>query len=82
MLEPLNAYTQAQVNAVSNDPLYKEFMEHKQEAMKRSKELLQLYKREDENDIFKYESPDPYFGDSDGDSWNSTPLDWNMKPGF
>ena len=50
--------------------------------MKRSKELLQLYKREDENDVFKYAAPDPYFGDLDGDSWNSTSLDWNMKPGF
>ena len=81
-LEPLNSYTQAQLNAVSNDPLYKEFMEHKQEAMKRNKELLEAYKREDANDMFKYDEVDPYFGDSDGESWNITPLNWNMKPGF
>lgn len=70
------------MNAVSNDPLYKEFMEHKQEAMKRNKELLEAYKREDANDMFKYDEVDPYFGDSDGGSWNNTPLNWNMKPGF
>ena len=82
LLEPLNAYTQAQLNAVSNDPLYKEFMEYKQDAMKRSKELLEAYQREDANDVFKYDEADPYFGDNDTGSWNSTRLDWNMKPGF
>ena len=38
--------------------------------------------REDDADIFKYEKPDAYFGDEDSDSWNSTPLNWNMKKGF
>ena len=82
LLEPLNAYTVKQIEAVSNDPLYKEFIEYKQEAMKRSKELLEAYRREDDNDMFKYDDPDPYFGDNDGESWNNTPLDWNMKRGF
>ncbi len=37
---------------------------------------------EDNNDIFKYSKPDMYFGDNDGDSWNSTPLNWNMQRNF
>lgn len=49
---PLNEYTQASIDSISKDPLYKEFMEHKMEAMKRSKELYESFKREDGNDVF------------------------------
>lgn len=70
------------MNAVANDPLYKQFMEYKEEAMKRSKQLLEAYKKEDANDIFKYEEHDQYFDDYDNGSWNSTPLNWNMNPSF
>ena len=41
------------------------------------------FENEDRNDIFKYVKQDEYFGDGDdGQSWNTTPLDWNMKRGF
>ena len=62
--------------------MYKEFLEHKQEAMKLNNKLMEAMQRDDQNDVFRYEKPDIYFGDDDGGSWNSTPLDWNMKPGF
>ena len=67
---------------MTSDPLYKEFLEYKEEANKLGVGLMDAMKREDENDVFKYEKPDPYFSDGDGDSWNATPLDWNMKKGF
>lgn len=44
--------------------------------------MLEHEKAADLNDIFKYETPDPYFGDYENSSWNDTPLSWNMKPGF
>lgn len=67
---------------MTNDPLYKEFLDYKEEATKLGVGLAEAIKKEDENDIFKYDKPDPYFGDDSGGDWNSTPLDWNMKPGF
>ena len=81
-LQPLEAYTAGDVAKLTNDPLYKEFLEYKEEATKRGQILLSAMQREDENDIFKYDKPDAYFGDDDGGSWNATPLNWNMKKGF
>lgn len=67
---------------MTSDPLYKEFLEYKEEANKLGAGLLEAMKREDENDIFKYKKPDMYFDDDDCGSWNNTSLDWNMKRGF
>lgn len=82
MLQPLNAYYANDIDKVLSDPLYKQFIEYKEEAMKKCKQAFDAMKREDQNDIFKYQSNDPYFGDNDDGSWNNTPLNWNMKPGF
>ena len=82
MLQPLNAYYANDIDKIMSDPLYKQFIEYKEEAMKKCKQAFDAMKREDQNDIFKYQSNDPYFGDNDDGSWNNTPLDWNMKPGF
>ena len=81
-LQPLEEYSQNDIAKLANDPLYKEFLEHKQEAMKLNNKLMEAMQRDDQNDVFRYEKPDIYFGDDDGGSWNSTPLDWNMRPGF
>ncbi len=81
-LQPIEEYSQSDIAKLTNDPLYKEFLEYKEEATKLGIGLAKAIKKEDENDIFKYEKPDPYFGDDGGGDWNSTPLDWNMKPGF
>ena len=82
LLQPLNPYTVGSIDAIHADPMYKEFLEYKNEAIQKCQELAEAYKRDEQNDIFKYDAPDPYFGDNDGGSWNNTPLDWNMKPGF
>ena len=55
---------------------------HNNEAIEKSRFLEKAFKQDDEHDIFKYESVDPYFGDDDGGSWNNTPLNWNMDPNF
>ena len=81
-LQPLEEYNPNDIAKLTNDPLYKEFLEYKEEATKLGQGLMSAMQREDDNDIFKYEKPDAYFGDDVGDSWNSTPLDWNMKKGF
>ena len=81
-LQPLEEYNPNDIAKLTNDPLYKEFLEYKEEASKLGQGLMSAMQREDDNDIFKYEKPDAYFSDDAGDSWNSTPLDWNMKKGF
>ena len=79
---PLNDYTQASIENIAKDPLYKQFMEFKNEAIAAGKRSLENEKHMRSNDGFKYENPDPYFDDFSGDSWNDTPVNWNMKPGF
>ena len=81
-LQPLYEYSAADISKLTSDPLYKEFLEYQQEALSLSKKVEQKFKDEDERDIFKYKKPDSYFGDDDGDSWNNTPLSWNMQQGF
>lgn len=82
-LQPLEEYSPESTRRLFNDPLYKEFLEYKEEAMQLGLKAMHHIQQEDQNDIFKYRKNDPYFGDyDDGDSWNMTPLDWNMKRGF
>ena len=81
-LQPLEEYNPNDIAKLTNDPLYKEFLQYKEEATKLGNGLMAAMQREDDADIFKYEKPDAYFGDEDSDSWNSTPLNWNMKKGF
>ena len=67
---------------MTNDPLYKSFLEFKVEAMKKGNAMMAAMKKDEEADIFQYEKPDAYFGDDDGGSWNTTPVSWNMSRGF
>ena len=83
-LQPLEQYNEADIAKLENDPLYKEFLEHKAEAMKHGEKMMEAIERDDASDIFKYKKPnvDMYFDDDCCGSWNSTPLDWNMNPRF
>jgi hypothetical protein len=70
------------MKAISNDPMYCEFLEYKNELNARGLELLAKEHEDDKHDIFVY--PDDnrssiYFDDDYGDSWNDTPLSWNMQ---
>ena len=62
--------------------MYKQFLEYKDELNKMGISALAAYKAEDDKDIFKYAKPDAYFGDYDDNTWNNTPLGWNMAPEF
>ena len=51
-LQPLDAYTSEQLNAISNDPMYKDFLEFKKEAGTALDLAMQQEKREASTDIF------------------------------
>ena len=82
LLQPINTYTLGQIDKITSDPLYKEFIEYKNEAMQKCKMLMDAQQNEEKNDIFKYKKNDIYFEDDNEDSWNTTPLNWNMNPNF
>lgn len=77
ILLPNEDYTTAQVKQVSQDPLYQEFIEFKDEMVKKLGAALEQEKQEDENDwMFKSvqkQADDSFFGDvDDGDTWSHT----------
>ena len=74
ILLPNEDYNITQVKAVSQDPLYKDFIEFKEELAKKLSNALQQEKNEDENDYmfqnFQRQTNDSYFGDvDDGPTW-------------
>ena len=74
ILLPNEDYNSAQVKSAMQDPLYKDFIEFKDELVKKLGVALEQEKAEDENDcMFKQmqkESNDYYFGEvDDGSSW-------------
>ena len=74
ILLPNEDYNSAQVKSAMQDPLYKDFIEFKDELVKKLGAALEQEKAEDENDyMFKQmqkESNDCYFGEvDDGSSW-------------
>lgn len=74
ILLPNEDYNSAQVKSAMQDPLYKDFIEFKDELVKKLGVALEQEKAEDENDyMFKQmqkESNDCYFGEvDDGSSW-------------
>lgn len=79
-LQPLNAYTTSDIDKITNDPLYKQFLEFKEELNQLGLKALKAEKIDNANDGFIYDNvEDEYFGDSSSDSWNTTPLNWNMN---
>ena len=74
ILLPNEDYNSAQVKAAMQDPLYKDFIEFKDELVKKLGAALEQEKAEDENDYMftqmQKESNDCYFGEvDDGSSW-------------
>lgn len=88
ILLPNEDYNSAQVKATMQDPLYKDFIEFKDELVKKLGDALEKEKAEDGNDyIFQQaqkESNDLYFGDGDdGSSWSHTGMFQNsLYQGF
>ena len=81
-LQPLNAYLQSSVDAITNDPMYRDFLEYKEELNIQGQKLLAAEKQEEQQDVFIYkqQNADQYFDDfDDGASWNNTPFNWNMN---
>lgn len=76
LLHPMQEYTTKEIEAATNDPLYKEFLDFKDEVAKKLGHALQLERNED-NGIFQFQntSQDMYFGGYDTTpSWNSTTI--------
>lgn len=70
ILQPLNSYTGDDMRRIQNDPLYKEFMEFKEEARKTFTEYKQREEIDNQFDNFKYRNYDPYFSSDDGPLWD------------
>lgn len=70
ILQPLEAYTDSMLKRIKADPLYKQFIEYKDEHKAMYEKMLSQIEKEDANDIFKYNQQDMYFGENDGPSWN------------
>lgn len=72
----MNAYTSESWRKIKDDPLYKDFLEFKEESKKHCKILQDAERKENENDMFKFSgirNHDDYFGDDDGASWDQDP---------
>lgn len=70
-LMPLAGYTSDQIKAINNDPIYKDFLEFKEQLSEQAKKAYERQKDEDDADIFKYQNSNQidYFGDDDGPMW-------------
>lgn len=80
ILQPLNAYSEESINIIVKDPMYRDFLEYQQELNERGLQLLAQEKHDEKHDLFVYHNQhDNYFDDDDGNSWNNTPLNWNMQ---
>ena len=80
ILAPLTAYRVEDISKVRNDPIYKQFLEFKNELNLKLKQAMELEQKDIQSDIFKYKRYDAYFGEYvDEDTWNNMPLNWNMR---
>ena len=75
-LAPLQDYTAAELKAVTDDPLYKQYLEFKEEMHATLKDVLKRVGNQDEDEFgFSNRNEDPYFGGFDnGPSWNAPNL--------
>lgn len=71
ILQPLNEYTGEELKRISDDPVYQEFLEFKEEGMKLLKEAKAKEVAEDKQGFFR-QTFDPYFGGYDNEpSWHN-----------
>ena len=69
---PQEAYNTQTVQEITKDPLYKDFLDFKEQVSQKIGAQLELEKKAAENDEFQFSKPfDPYFNDFDTASWNS-----------
>lgn len=75
-LAPLQDYTVAELKAVTEDPLYKQYLEFKEEMHAALKDALKRNGNQDEDEFgFSTRNEDPYFGGIDySPSWNAPSL--------
>lgn len=74
MLAPIAEYTTQELNKICNDPLHQEFVEFKNEMMKKLNVALKYEQKSNENDNFKYRCSFDmmFFNDNgDGTTWGS-----------
>ena len=69
LLQPVNEYTTEQYLKIKSDPLYKDFLEFKEELAVKLNAAYEAERRDQENDTFNYKQYDPYFDSDDGDTW-------------
>lgn len=79
LLQPLNAYSTESIDRIGKDQMYLDFLDFKKELSAKLKKAMKTEETDDATDMFKYKTYDEYFGDDDNDSWNSTPMNWNMR---
>ena len=60
-LQPLNAYLQSSVDAITNDPMYRDFLEYKEELNIQGQKLLAAEKQEEQQDMFIYKQQNYLF---------------------
>ena len=75
-LAPLQDYTAAELKSVTDDPLYKQYLEFKEEMHATLKDVLKRVGNQDEDQFgFSNRNEDPYFGGfDDSPSWNAPNL--------
>lgn len=73
---PMTAYTSETMKRIQSDPIYTDFVDWKEEAVRKNRILEEQFRLEDEKDVFKY-SEDPYFGGSGEAEWGSS---WDFRP--
>lgn len=78
ILLPLEDYSTEQAKLAMQDPLYRDFIEFKDELVKKLEHSLEKEKTEDENDTMFKSRQEPtvdcYFGDDDGNLWGHSGL--------
>ncbi len=84
ILLPTEDYSTEQAKLAMQDPLYRDFIEFKDELVKKLGHSLEKEKTEDENDIMfkpsQEQSVDCYFGDDDSDTWGHSGM--FQRPSF
>jgi hypothetical protein len=61
------------VKKVTDDPLYQDFLDFKEEMKQKLGHALQIEKREEVDDIYVFrQRRDMFFGDDDGPSWSTS----------
>ena len=83
IMMPLNPYSSQQIKDISHDPIYKRFIEIKNEALDAYNSAIKKEQNENINDVFQWNKPNQfqYFEDEfDGLSWNTNENNNSMRP--